>query len=140
MAKSLAGAPFPAPADLPQLSGTSFIDANPQTIPTGAAHPDAAFDFIAWETTDPTATANFAQTVDNLPQLKQAPDFPLLHDPNFKVFMDEAASTNAHVWPQLPYSTEYQVKMCDAQAAALYGQKTPQQALDDLQTQVDAMH
>ena len=139
MAKNLAAAPFPAPADRPQNIGSGFIDANPQAIPVGAAHAEAAFDFIAWETTNIDVTNNFAETVDNLPQLKLSPGFKLASDPNFKVFMDQAASANSHVWPQLPYSTEYQVKMCEAQQAALYGQKTPQQALDDLQAQALAM-
>ncbi len=140
IAKSLAAAPFPAPADRQQYVGSSFIDANPQVIPNGAAHPEAAFDFIAWETTNIDVTNNFAETVNNLPQLKVSPGFALADDPNFKVFIDQAASPNAHVWPQLPYSTEYQVKMCEAQQSALYGEKTPQQALDDLQALASAMH
>jgi multiple sugar transport system substrate-binding protein len=140
MAKYLGAAPFPSPADRAQFTGSSFIDANPQAIPVGAAHADAAFDFIAWETTNVDVTNNFAATVNNLPQLKSSPGFKLASDPNFKVFIDEAGSENAHVWPQLPYSTEYQVKMCEAQQSALYGEKTPQQALDDLQSLALAMH
>lgn len=135
-AKDLAAAPFPAPAAQPQLTGTSFLDSNPQAIPAGSKNAAAAFDFISWETTNPTLTASFAQQINALPQLKTVPDFANLHDPNFQVFLNEANSTNAHVWPQLSFSTEYAVKLCEAQAAALYGTKTPQQALDDLQQQI----
>ncbi len=140
LAKNLAAAPFPAPAANPQLSGTSFIDSNPQVIPTGAKNPQAAFDFIRYETTSPQVTATFAQLIQNLPQLKQVPSFPLANDPNFQVFIKEADSSNAHVWPQLPFSTEYGTKLCEAQQAALYGKMTPQQALDNLQSQMAAAH
>ena len=138
LAKNLAAAPFPAPAAMPQLTGTSFIDSNPQVIPQGAKNPAAAFDFIRYETTDPQVTATFAQLIQNLPQLQQTPPFALASDPNFQVFIKEANSSNAHVWPQLPFSTEYGVKLCEAQQATLYGKSTPQQALDDLQTQMAA--
>ncbi len=140
LAKNLAAAPFPAPASMPQLTGTSFIDSNPQVIPQGAKNAAAAFDFIRYETTSPTVTATFAQLIQNLPQLKQTPSFPLANDPNFQVFIKEANSTNAHVWPQLPFSTEYGVKLCEAQQAALYGKSTPQAALDNLQSQMAAAH
>ncbi len=140
LAKSLAAAPFPAPAAMPQLTGTSFIDSNPQVIPAGSKHAAAAFDFIRYETTNPQVTATFAQLIQNLPQLKQTPSFPLASDPNFQVFINEANSTNAHVWPQLPFSTEYGTKLCEAQQAALYGKSTPQAALDTLQSQMAAAH
>ena len=140
LAKNLAAAPFPAPAAMPQLTGTSFIDSNPQVIPAGSKHAAAAFDFIRYETTNPQVTATFAQLIQNLPQLKQTPSFPLASDPNFQVFIDEANSTNAHVWPQLPFSTEYGTKLCEAQQAALYGKSTPQATLDNLQSQMAAAH
>jgi multiple sugar transport system substrate-binding protein len=134
--KDLAAARVPAPAAQSELTGTSFLDSNPQAIPAGSKNAAAAFDFISWETTNPTLTASFAQEINALPQLKTVPDFANLHDPNFQVFLNEANSSNAHVWPQLSFSTEYSVKLCEAQAAALYGTKTPQQALDDLQKQI----
>ncbi len=140
LAKNLAAAPFPAPAAEPQLTGTSFIDSNPQVIPQGTKNPAAAFDFIKYETTSPQVTATFAQLIQNLPQLQQVPSFPLASDPNFQVFIKEANSSNAHVWPQLPFSTEYGVKLCEAQQAALYGKATPQQALSTLQAAMAAAH
>jgi multiple sugar transport system substrate-binding protein len=134
LAPDIGVAPFPAPPGKPALSGTTFIDTNPQVIPRGASDPAAAFAFIKWETSNPQVTATFAQLVANLPQLKTVPNFPLAKDPRFQLFIKEADSSNAHVWPQLPYSTEYGVRLCQAQSAALYGKSTPAQAMASLQT------
>jgi multiple sugar transport system substrate-binding protein len=138
MASQIGVAPFPAPQGMAGLRGTTFIDTNPQVIPRGASNATAAFAFIKWETTNPEVTATFAQLVANLPQLKQVPNFPLANDARFRVFINEADSQNAHVWPQLPYSTQYGVQLCEAQADAIYGKTTAAQAMDSLQTQMES--
>lgn len=138
LAKNIGVAPFPAPAGQSSRTGTTFIDTNPQVIPSGAAHPNAAFKFIQWETTNPQVASTFATLVYNLPQLKNVPNFKLASDPRFRVFMQEADSANAHVWPQLPISTEYGVKLDEAQDAVLYGQETAKSALDGLQQTISA--
>ncbi len=141
VAKGLAAAPFPAPASMPSLTGTTFIDSNPQVIPKGAKNADAAFDFLRYETTNPQVAADFSQLIGAFPQLKSnVPSYALASDPNYQVFLNGVNSANAHVWPQLPFSTEYGTKLCEAQQAALYGQMTPQQALDNLQAQMSTAH
>jgi hypothetical protein len=97
-----------------------------------------AFAFIKWETTSPEVTATFAQLVANLPQLKKVPSFPLANDSRFRVFINEASSANAHVWPQLPYSTEYGVRLCQAQQSALLGTTTAAKAMGSLQTTMES--
>ena len=138
LAKNIGVAPFPSPASQPNLRGTTFIDTNPQVIPTGAAHPNAAFQFIKWETTNAQVASTFATLVYNLPQLKNVPNFSLANDPRFKVFMQEANSPNAHVWPQLPVSTEYGIKLDEAQDAVVYGKTSASSALNQLQTTISA--
>lgn len=138
LASEIGVAPFPAPPGMPGLRGTSFIDTNPQVIPRGASDPTAAFDFIKWETTNASVTAKFAQLVANLPQLKKVPNFPLAKDSRFQIFIHEANSDNAHVWPQLPYSTEYGVKLCEAQSTALYGKTSAASALKSLQSTMES--
>jgi len=138
LASQIGVAPFPAPAGMSSLRGTTFIDTNPQVIPRGASDPSAAFAFIKWETTSPEVTATFAQLVANLPQLKKVPSFPLANDPRFQVFINEANSSNAHVWPQLPYSTEYGVRLCEAQQSALLGTTTAAKAMGTLQSTMES--
>lgn len=123
---------FPAPATDPQNTGTSFIDTNPQVIPRGAAHPQQAFDFIKWLTTDAQLTSSFANLVANLPQLKNVPSFALQKNPGFDFFIQNGASDHVHVWPQLPVSSEYQTKLCQAQDSAIFSQAAPSQALSSL--------
>jgi multiple sugar transport system substrate-binding protein len=126
-------APFPAPAARRDRTGTSYIDTNPQVIPTGAAHPKEAFEFIKWETTNPQLCAEYATLIINLPQLKHVPQTPLFKDPNFQVFLKEANGPNAHQLPQTPISTQFGTNLGNAEQAALLGKSTPRQALLGLQ-------
>jgi multiple sugar transport system substrate-binding protein len=132
LAGSIGVAPFPAPAADPQNTGTSFIDTNPQVIPRGAAHPQQAFEFIKWLTTDPQLASSFANLVANLPQLKDVPPFALERNPGFDFFISNGASSHVHVWPQLAVSSEYQTRLCQAQQSAIFGQSSPGQALASL--------
>jgi multiple sugar transport system substrate-binding protein len=130
MVANMGVAPFPAPPGMPQLSGTSFLDTNPQVIPRGASNPQAAFNFIKWETTDSALATSFANTVFNLPQLLNAspPSYPAAN-----VFIKEATSSNAHTWPQTSASSTYQTDLCTAEADVVAGKDTPKAALDTLQ-------
>ncbi len=132
LASSIAVAPFPAPAADPQNTGTSFIDTNPQIIPRGSAHPQQAFDFIKWLSTNSQLASSFANLVANLPQLKTVPSFPLEKNPGFDFFIKNGASSHVHVWPQLSISSEYATKLCQAQQSAIFGQASPSQALNGL--------
>lgn len=130
----IGAAPFPAPAALSARTGTSYLDTNPQVIPTGAAHPKEAFEFIQWETTNAQLASEFATLVVNLPHLRSVPQTPLFKDPNFQVFEREAAGPNAHQLPILPISAQFTTNLTNAEQAALLGKNTPQQALDSLQS------
>lgn len=132
LAGSIGAVPLPAPAADQQDTGASFIDTNPQVIPEGSKNPQAAFDFIKWETTNPQLTSTFANLVANLPQLKTVPSFPLEQNAAFDVFIKNAATGNVHSWPQLANSTEYATKLCQAQQSTIFGQETPAQALTSL--------
>jgi multiple sugar transport system substrate-binding protein len=130
----IGAAPFPAPRGLSKYTGTSFIDTNPQVIPANAAHKQDAFDFIKWETTDPSACIYFNQHVFNLPQLRSVPASAISKDPRFKVFADIAAGPNAHVFPRLSFAGEMVTDIQNTEAAVLHGQGTPAGALQSLQS------
>lgn len=130
----IGAAPFPAPAGHANRTGTSFIDTNPQVIPTGAPHAKEAFEFIKWEATNPQLCAEYATLVVNLPQLKSVPQTSLFKDPNFQVFVKESDSPNAHQLPMNPISVQFATNLGTAEQAALLAKKTPQQALRELQT------
>jgi multiple sugar transport system substrate-binding protein len=134
IAKDVGVVKLPAPASIPQNSGTTFLDSNPQLIPAGSKNAQAAFDFIAWLTTNPSATARFSNTVANIPQLRKVPPFPLQKDALFKLYADEANSPQAHTWTQSQISSTYATQLCQAQSSVLLQGKSPQAALNALQT------
>lgn len=138
MANDIGVEPFPAPAANSSATGTSFIDTNAQVIPAGSKNAQAAFDFIAWETSNPQVTSKFATLVNNLPQLKHVPNFKLASDPRFKVFMDEANSKNAHAWTPSPVSGEYSSKLAQAENDVLMGKSSPAQALKQLNSDINS--
>jgi multiple sugar transport system substrate-binding protein len=125
---------FPAPD--PANTGTTFLDSNPQLIPRGSSNAKAAFDFIAWETTNPQVTAMFANTVANIPQLTKVPTFPLMKDKLFDLYVNEAGSPQAHVWTENAKASTYSTDLCQAQSGALVGGKTAQAALQNLAAQI----
>ena len=125
---------FPAPS--PANDGTTFLDSNPQIIPRGSSNAKAAFDFIAWETTNPQMTALFANTVANIPQLKTVPKFPLMKDKLFDLYIKEANSPQAHVWTENAKASTYSTDLCQAQSGALVGGKSAQSALQNLASQL----
>ncbi len=129
----IGAAPFPAPAGLSKYTGTSFIDTNPQVIPSGSPNKQAAFDFIKFEATDRGVTQYFAKNAFNLPQLKSVPASSISSDPRFKVFVDLANSPNAHVFPRLSFAGEMDTKIQNTEAAVLHGEGTPASALQSLQ-------
>lgn len=108
--KEMDAAPFPAPAGLSSRTGASYIDTNPQVIPMGAKHPDAAWDFIRWEATDLWA-CGYWNTLGGLAQIKNCDSYPLLRDPRFQVFLRESTGPNAHVWPRVPVSEMHETKL-----------------------------
>lgn len=138
-------APFPAPAAHPDLTGTSYLDTNPLSIPTGAPHPKEAYTFIQWLATNPAMATYYAEvTVGGIPQLKHVPQAKLFADPRIQVFVHEANSRNAHAWPQNGIVAQFVTNLGNAEQAAVRGTKTPQQALRDLQTvtqqELDSTH
>lgn len=134
VAKDLAVIPLPASSTSPTHTGSTYIDANPQLIPTGSKHVQAAFDFIKWETTNASETATFSQTVANIPQLTTVPHYALLDDPNYKEYVDIANGSGAKSWVQTADSSTYGTNLCQAQDAALLNGTKPASALAAVKT------
>jgi multiple sugar transport system substrate-binding protein len=130
MVANIGAEPFPAPPGKPQLAGSTFLDTNPQVIPRGSSNPQAAFNFIKWETTNSALSTSFANTVFNVPQLVGA------KSPSYagaSIFENEAKSSNAHSWNQSCYSSTYQLDLSNEESQVVLGKATPSSALKDLQ-------
>ncbi|GAA3750248.1 ABC transporter substrate-binding protein [Leifsonia bigeumensis] len=135
VAAQLAAAPFPGAASSPSSTGATYIDANAQLIPSGAKHPQEAFDFIAWMTTNAEQTAIFSNDVANIPQLKKVPAFERQNDPIYATYVEIANGEGARSWTQTATSSTYGANLCQAQDAALLTGVDPLEALMAVKTE-----
>ena len=127
-------APFPYPADRPELADSSPVEEDVLVIPRGAKHPNEAFEFIAF------VNSRKGSELLNMGQRKFTPlldvSQPFLRDhpnPYIEVFIDLAKSRNAFVPPQMPLWQEYQAEMQTAFDQIWLAEKTPEDALKDVQ-------
>jgi multiple sugar transport system substrate-binding protein len=103
-------------------------------IPKGAKNKDAAFEFIRWLCATPEGTNLIYEPNGGFPGYKKAPAFDKIQkDPVLKPFYDILVETK-HQRPVMPAQAFYMAALQRAVDEAIYGQKTPQQALDDATT------
>jgi len=127
-------APFPYPADRPDLANTTIAEEDVLAIPTGAKHPQEAFEFIRW------VNSQEGMELLNMGQRKHTPlaqvseRFLEEHpNPYIGVFIDLAKSPNAQVTPPMGLWQEYQSAMTEAFDNIWLCRSTPEQALGEVQ-------
>jgi multiple sugar transport system substrate-binding protein len=100
-------------------------------IPKGVKNREAAFEFVKWMSTDDTATTIAGKTFNQFPGFKNAPYYAEVQkDEQLKAFYDILVETR-HQRPVMPAQAFYTGSLARAVDAAVFGEKTPQQALDD---------
>jgi multiple sugar transport system substrate-binding protein len=100
-------------------------------IPKGAKNKEAAFEFVKWLTATEGGTTIGFDAQGQFPGWKKAPAFAKIQqDPNLKPYYDILVETQ-HQRPVMPAQAFFASELQRAVDAAIYGQKTPQQALDD---------
>jgi putative chitobiose transport system substrate-binding protein len=126
-------------------SGANQVDVQSLVVPAAAEYPNAAL-ALALFVTNPEAQAAFAKEVGIFPSnllSYQDPFFTTTEDGNPVSAVRPLALdyvTNAeNRTVSFPNDAEVQQAIVDAQNQALLGEKTPQQALDDLCTQIDSL-
>jgi len=123
---------FPAPKSNPSMFGVSFADSDPNCLPTGCPHPDEAWEFLKYHGFDKDSSSAFAQVVANPSPLLDHPQFALEKDPRFEWFVNQQALPSQKVYPRIAVSQSYFDKLNQAEQAALYGQSTPADALNQV--------
>jgi multiple sugar transport system substrate-binding protein len=82
-------APFPGPADEPDLYGAGYVTGTIVGIPRGAANPEAAWQLLKYLTTDTDAVVKLSNSLRNVPTTEEALASPDLKvDDNFQTFLD----------------------------------------------------
>jgi multiple sugar transport system substrate-binding protein len=114
-----------------QTEHSSWVGGWTIGIPKGAKHRDAAFDFIKWISTSDEGTNIMGNTFNQFPGYKKSPYYEKVQqDPELKPFYEILVETK-HQRPVMPAQAFYMGALQRAVDAAIFGQKTPQQALDD---------
>jgi len=122
-------------APLPQPEGgeknSSWVGGWCLGIPRGAQHQEEAFEFLRWVCWDPAGTALVGKYVGLLPGRRDSPFLrEVRDDPHFGVFiriMEECR----HQRPVMPVQAFLMRELDRAVSFAIYGKKTPQEALAD---------
>jgi ABC-type glycerol-3-phosphate transport system substrate-binding protein len=130
-------APFPHPADRPDLANTTPVEEDVLVIPRGAKHPEEAFEFIAFANSrEGSELLNMGQRKFT-PLLDVSPQFLREHpNPYIEVFIDLAKSPNAIVPPQMPLWQEYQAEMATAFDQVRLAEKEPEAALREVEVRM----
>jgi multiple sugar transport system substrate-binding protein len=139
-------APVPHPARDPRLQKPTWIGQNMFCIPRESRHPRKAWEFFVWMQSE-EAQLLFAETMHGIPNIRRVlkhPQLRTVRNPDevwkrgYSRFLDLVDSPNARFFPITPIATLYLHELYTAQDYLLSGNKTPEQALRDVQQRVAA--
>lgn len=130
-------APFPFPADRPDLANMTFTGLDVLVIPSGAKHPKEAFEFIKFIQSQEGMELLCMGQKKHTPLIEVSDKFLNTHPNRYiRLFVDLAKGKNAVSAPQIGIWTEYQAELNDAFEQVYLMKKSPKQALDDVQARV----
>jgi ABC-type glycerol-3-phosphate transport system substrate-binding protein len=133
-------APFPYPADKPELKETTIVDEDVIVIPRGAKHPKEAFEFIKYLQSQPAMEKLCLGQQKNSPLRNVSEEFWRKHkNPYIKLFDHLAYSKNALVPPKIGIWTQYSSELTTAYDSIALLNKTPEQALKDVEARMQPM-
>lgn len=127
---------FPAPKNNATMFGVSYADSDPNCLPTGSPHPNEAWEFMKFCTFNKDISSAFAQVVANPSPLLDHPQFELEKDPRFAWFVKQQLLPSQKIFPRIPVSQTYFNKLSEAEQSVLYGQATPEDALNQVTKEV----
>jgi multiple sugar transport system substrate-binding protein len=132
-----AAAPFPHPANRPDLANSTFVGLDVLIIPRGAKHPDEAFEFIKYVQSQKPMELFCLGQRKHSPLMKASKDFLENHpNPFIRLFTDLPKGKNVFRSPPLGIWPEYQMELNSAFDDIYLLQKTPKQALDLVQARM----
>jgi ABC-type glycerol-3-phosphate transport system substrate-binding protein len=125
-----AAAPFPYPADRPDLAGRTFADLDILVIPRGAKHPKEAFEFIKYvQTQEAMEMLCLAQTKHS-PLANSSPQFYADHPNKYiKLFTDMPKNSVVVSPPKIAIWPEYSAELRNAFDEVFVEGKDPQEVL-----------
>lgn len=133
-------APFPHPADRPDLANCSFVGSDVYLIPRGARHPREAFEFIKYMQMQGPMEKLCMAHQKNSP-LNEISDFYWTHhkNPDIRLFDTLARSKNTVFEPQTAVWPEYSRELGNAMDEITLMTTTPKKALRKVRERVQPM-
>lgn len=132
-----AAAPFPYPADRPDLANSTIIGLDVLAIPRGCKHPDEAFEFIRFVQSKEGMELLCLGQKKHTPFMKVSPEFVRKHsNPYIVLFSDLAKTKNAFAAPEVGLWPEYNQEIGAAFESVLLLEKTPKEALEAVQARM----
>ncbi len=130
-------APFPYPADRPELANVTIVGLDVLVIPSGARHPEEAFEFIKFVNSQKGMELLCMGQRKHSPLRDVSPEFLAEHEnPYIRVFIDLAYSPNAIATPRMSVWDEYRDEMVNAFDEIWLCRATPQEALESVQARI----
>ncbi|MGG1314673.1 MULTISPECIES: ABC transporter substrate-binding protein [Cohnella] len=134
-------APFPYPADRPDLKGSGMVSPRAVFIPAKAKHKDEAWEFIQYLMQTDTQV-QYSLDAHVIPTLTAAlSDDRLYVDSNKTMwpFYERAKSENLNGFPNSPYINEYLQALTEETEKALKGTLSPQEAMDNVAKKIQPL-
>jgi len=134
-------APFPYPADKPELKGSGMVSPRAVFIPAKAKHQDEAWEFLQYLMSVDTQV-EFSIAAKVIPTVKDALDDQRLFAEDNKTmwsFYERAKSENLAGFPNSAYINEYLQSLSEETEKALKGTLSPQQAMDNVAAKIQPL-
>lgn len=130
-------APFPHPADRPDLANSAIVDLDVIIIPRGARHPKEAMEFLSYLQSQPAMEKLCLGQKKDSPLLATSPEFYAQHaNPYIRLFRELSLGPNTFSVPKTPLWPEYSANLQQAVDQMNSGAKTPAQALADVRVRM----
>ncbi|GIP35048.1 ABC transporter substrate-binding protein [Paenibacillus sp. J2TS4] len=135
-------APFPYPADSPDLEGAGMVSPRGVFIPKKAKHPDEAWEFLQY-LMSVDAQVEFSTESKVIPTvIKALDDERLTKNEELSTmwdFYERAKSENLQGFPNNVYINQYLQALSEETEKALNGQTTAQQAMDKVAEKIQPL-
>ncbi|MCA1595899.1 MAG: extracellular solute-binding protein, partial [Chloroflexi bacterium] len=130
-------APFPYPADRPDLKGMTIADADVLCIPRGARHPDAAFQFIRYVESQKGMELLCMGQRKFTPLLKVSDWFWKRHpNPYIRLFQEMTLGKNVLTTPKVGIWTEYSQELSNSFDNISLDTMPAKQSLEEVQARM----
>jgi multiple sugar transport system substrate-binding protein len=134
-------APFPAPADHPELSGAASAEADALVIPTGSRHADEAWEFVRYTQRQDAMEQLCLGQRKASPLAEVSEAFYASHpNPYIRLFAELGASPSAWASPQTSVWSEYNRELTAAVNKITNLTLTPSVALGQVQERLQAAY